>query len=135
MLGEITESIAAYFRQRDEITAVYLFGSYASGSQRHDSDVDLGILFDDECEDFDSFLDRYFVELPRTLRKDIHPLVMNTAGELVLKQIFSKGKVLVVRNPKKLSRFLMIKYSQILDFSYQLNQIKRGFVSHIKDGQ
>jgi len=32
------------------------------------------------------------VELSRILRKDIHPVILNSAGEELLRQIFLKGK-------------------------------------------
>ncbi len=129
----ICEKIKSYFDQKDEIVAVYLFGSYATGNQLFGSDIDLGILFkNDEHQFIEKFLDQYVVELSRIIRKDIHFLTMNTAGELILKQVFSKGKLILVKDQKILSRFLMIKYSQILDYSYLLDQIKIGFVDNIQ---
>jgi hypothetical protein len=41
------------------------------------------------------------VKLGRILRKDIHPVVMNSAGEVLLKQIFSKGECLVIRDRRR----------------------------------
>lgn len=37
-------ALSALFRRYPEILAVYLFGSYADGTARADSDIDLGIL-------------------------------------------------------------------------------------------
>lgn len=39
-----TQALVAVFRRYPEIRAVYLFGSYADGTARPDSDLDLGIL-------------------------------------------------------------------------------------------
>ncbi len=38
------QALIAVFRRYPEILAVYLFGSYADGTARADSDIDLGIL-------------------------------------------------------------------------------------------
>jgi len=38
------ERLAQVFTHHPEVTAVYLFGSYAEGLQRPDSDIDLAIL-------------------------------------------------------------------------------------------
>ena len=43
-LDKAIPTLAAIFRRYPEIRAVYLFGSYADGTARPDSDLDLGIL-------------------------------------------------------------------------------------------
>ncbi len=43
-LSEKFAPLIAVFRRYPEILAVYLFGSYADGTARADSDIDLGIL-------------------------------------------------------------------------------------------
>jgi len=132
MSNLIIDKIAAYFRGREEVVAVYLFGSYAAGNELTTSDIDLGLLFNTINPSLmENHLNRYLVELPRLIRKDIHPVAMNSAGELLLKQIFSKGKPILVKDPKEHDQFRMVMYSRILDYSYLLEKIKSGFVSHI----
>jgi predicted nucleotidyltransferase len=72
--------IKQYFKDRKEIAAVYLFGSYASGKNNYMSDVDIGILFTHQYSKSDkNFKEEYIIQLGRLLRKDIHPVLMNTA--------------------------------------------------------
>lgn len=39
-------------RSLPNVTAIYLYGSYAKGTQTPESDVDLAVFFDSECSDF-----------------------------------------------------------------------------------
>ena len=131
----IQENITTFFEDEKDIVAVYLFGSYAGGHERAVSDVDLAILFDGlDREAANRRLDTYLVELSRILRKDMHLTVMNFAGEVLLKQIFKKGKCLIVSDPKKLAYFTMTAYSKISDFQYYHRQMKAGLVRRIMEG-
>jgi predicted nucleotidyltransferase len=125
----LKQKISAYFRDRHGVVAVYLFGSHAVGKERPFSDVDIGLLFDDaDTKNASEKLEDYLAELSRIIRKNIHPVNMNSAGELLLKQIFLKGDCILVNDKKKLSRFKMIMFSKILDFSFYLTQMQSGFV-------
>ena len=46
MTSGIIKKINQYFKERNEVMAVYLFGSYARGKERRDSDIDLAVLVD-----------------------------------------------------------------------------------------
>ena len=106
MIKYKSKKIAAYFANKDEVIAVYLFGSYAKGTESHLSDIDIGILFDKRDLDFiNSKRNDYIVELARLVRKDIHPVILNSASEEHMKQIFSKGQCILINDSKKLSRF------------------------------
>ena len=138
MTRNITDTINAYFSAKPEIAAVYLFGSFAQGKQHASSDLDLGILFKDHHQHprcvVAQRLDRYLVELSRLLRKEPHLVTMNTAGEILLKQIFSKGRCILVNDPKALSLFKMAAYARITDFSYHYVSMKKGFTQRIMQG-
>ncbi len=43
---QIKETVAGYFKDKP-VKEVYLFGSYARGEAKEDSDIDLGIVMDD----------------------------------------------------------------------------------------
>jgi predicted nucleotidyltransferase len=40
------ERIIHYFRDRDEVSALYLFGSSAKGKKTKESDIDIAVLLD-----------------------------------------------------------------------------------------
>ena len=131
----IQENITTFFEDEKDIVAVYLFGSYAGGHERAVSDVDLAILFDShDRSTVNRRLDNYLVDLPRILRKDVHLTAMNFACEVLLKQIFTKGKCLVVNDSKKMAYFKMIAFSKIVNFHYYHRQMKSGMIRRVLEG-
>ncbi len=128
------EKITQYFAAETEVAAVYLFGSFASQKNRPASDVDLAILFLPEyLLSADRFCGRYLTELGRQLRKDIHPVVMNRAGEVLLKQIFLKGKLLLRKNPAFVGEFNMTAMSRIADFGFYLDRMQAGLKKRMQE--
>ena len=128
----IADPIASYFKVRPEVVAVYLFGSYAPGREKPFSDIDLGVLLDHKSLPKKNDLETiYTVELGRQLRKDFHIIFMNAAGEILLSQIFKRGKCIFQRNPRLLSRFKTASYSRIADFGFHRKSMERAFISRI----
>lgn len=134
-MHRLDENITAYFKNKKEVIAVYLFGSYAEGKDRHLSDIDIGILLDRNNHDF--FNERrndYIVELGRIMRKDIDPVILNLAGEELLRQIFSKGRCILVNDSRKLSRYKTVMFSKIAEFGYYRNRMQSGLIRKIMEG-
>ena len=131
----LENKIKLYFRNREKVTAVYMFGSHAAGKERAGSDIDIAILFQTRDLNFirDS-IDLYIVDLSRLLKKDIHPIVLNSAGEVLLKQIFKKGKCIVVNDPRHLALFRVAAYAKIFDFSNYNDLIQSGLIKSVKQG-
>jgi uncharacterized secreted protein with C-terminal beta-propeller domain len=71
------------------------------------------------------------VQLPRLLKKDVHPLAINFAGEVLLKQIFAKGKCLLVTDLRKLAEFKMVAYARIAGFDYYLKKMQAGLIRRV----
>ena len=130
---DMEETITEYFKENSaEIAAVYIFGSHASGKSRPGSDVDIAVLFD--CYDpvfLHSRTAEILVQLPRLLRKDIHPVAMNSASEALLKQIFAKGRCLLVNDSRKLAEFKMLAFSRIAGFNYYLKKMQAGLIRRV----
>ena len=131
----IENRIIDYFRDRGEVAAVYLFGSHAAGRERSGSDVDLAILFQTRDPDFirDS-IDAYLVDLSRLLKKDIHPVALNSAGEMLLGQIFKKGKCIVINDRRQLAAFRVAAFAKIFDFSYYRDSMQSGLIKSVVQG-
>ena len=134
MQTDITEKIESYFIKCNEVAAVYIFGSYAKGKSRVQSDIDLGVLLKHDflCEE-DHLYKLYLQELTRLIRKDIHLVIMNDAGEGILYQIFKYGKCIVNNNPAILTRFKMVQYSIIADFAYYKDMMQKSFIKSINE--
>ena len=127
--------IKSYFEQKPEVAAVYIFGSYAKGRQRQTSDIDIGILLkgSDRTGALAKRID-YMVEISRLLRKDIHPVILNSASEALIRQIFLKGKCILVNDSQELAKFKMIMIARIAEFGQYRNMIQSGFISKVMEG-
>ncbi len=135
MENALIEKIQSYFSAKNEVVAVYLFGSHAQGKARRTSDVDIGILLNSNDPDlFKEKQIRYLKELGRLLRKDIHPVILNTAGEMLMRQIFTKGKCIVDNEHRKHAEFRMVMFSRIAAFSDYKNQMQAGLIKKIMEG-
>jgi predicted nucleotidyltransferase len=126
--------IQNYFRGKKEIAAVYLFGSFASGKFTETSDIDLAVLFEHSwVESAESLKEKYMSELGRILRKDIDIIVMNTAGEMLLNQIYKKGKPIVNQNMKFEKIFRIKAFMVYSDFEFYLKHIQHHFIRNIME--
>ncbi|MCM2283322.1 MAG: nucleotidyltransferase domain-containing protein [Desulfobacula sp.] len=126
--------IQNYFRGKKEIAAVYLFGSFASGKFTETSDIDLAVLFEhSRVESAESLKEKYMSELGRILRKDIDIIVMNTAGEMLLNQIYKKGKPILNQNMKFEKIFKIKAFMVYSDFEFYLKHIQHHFIRNIME--
>ncbi len=128
----MVDTIKSYFDRRSEVVAAYLFGSYAQSSEKPFSDIDLGVLLNHESLVQENELSTiYTVDLGRLLRKDFHILIMNKAGEMILSQIFKRGKCIFQQNPRSLSHFKTTSFSRIADFGFYRKPMEKSFLSRI----
>jgi len=96
------------------------------------SDVDIGILLNYQYSKSDkNFKEEYTLQLGRLLRKDIHPVIMNTAGEVVLKQILGKGKPVLVKDLKFYQNFKSVTLLKIIDFNFYLEKMHSNLTKRI----
>lgn len=120
---------------KKEVIAVYIFGSYAKNAERHFSDIDIGILMDRMNHDI--IIKKrsvYMIGLSLILKKDVHPVILNSASEALLKQVFKKGKCVLVNNAKELSRKKMIMFSEIADYAYYQDKMQSGLIRRVMEG-
>lgn len=78
-IDEIAEAVACAARHLDEIRAITLFGSYARGEARPDSDIDLRLECDGALSMFTlgSFVDR----VQRATGKDVDVVTASNLGD------------------------------------------------------
>ncbi len=135
MKNNLTARLKQYFKDKPEVIAVYIFGSQATGKKKRSSDVDVGILLNTKNRATEiEKRNQYMVDLADILRKEIHPIILNSAGEELMRQIFTKGDCILIKNQKKLSLFKMTMFARIADFGYYRNQMQSGLIRSIIEG-
>ena len=101
MNSKLINRLIAYFENKPEVIAVYLFGSQVSKQNKRSSDVDLGILLDTHDRKIEAQKrTQYMVDLAGILKKEIHPVVLNSASEELMRQIFDKGHCILIKDPQ-----------------------------------
>ena len=85
-------SIVDFAKAYPVISAIYLFGSYASGHERSRSDIDLGVLFNEDMDGFKKI--NMETEISNLLKKDIDLIDMKKSSPFLRHQIYKHGKVL-----------------------------------------
>ncbi len=131
----INERIIRFFEGRREVVAVYLFGSRSRGRAKEMSDVDLAILVDPHAKVDEFELKRdLMIGLSGILRKEIHLLILNHAGEALSAQVFKYGKCLYNSKPDILSGFKTVQFSKIADFAYLRSIMEKGFTRKVMEG-
>lgn len=117
---ELKNRIVTYCASRAEITACYLYGSRATGRERPESDADLAFLLDNSVvkSSYSSIKMEYYGALANIIRKDLHIIIMNEAGELILGEILREGVPLFVRNIEMVETFRARKIPLIAEYTY-----------------
>ena len=135
---EIKNHIAGYCATRPEIVACYLYGSRATQKEHPGSDVDLAFLVDNSVskQTIRTLKMVYYSDVTRFVRLDIHVLIMNEAGELVLGEVLREGVLLHVKQEDILEQFRYRKIPLIAEFSYYSDLFRHKLVERYggKDG-
>ena len=111
--------------------AIYLFGSYANGTEHPESDVDIAFL----CEETVDNLERWRVSelLASQLNRDVDLVDLTNASEVLRMQVVGKGKRIYVRDEVMVEAFEDRVYMLYIDLNENRSAIlediaKRGSV-------
>jgi hypothetical protein len=114
-IGRIIE----YFRGRDEVSTLYVFGSAAEGRVTPESDIDVAVLVDEaklRRRNFEALKKRYYAASPRFSRRPIDIVLMNTASPYLKHRVLKTGKILFDRNRRLRVRFTARAIIEYLDY-------------------
>jgi len=108
-----------YFRSGNEISAVYLFGSFAEGRQNSMSDIDLGFLFfKDKLHLIDyNYMAELQVDLVKLLDfEDIDTVILNNREPMFLYSVLTEGTLIYYIDTEEFTDFLYESQREYLDF-------------------
>lgn len=93
---EIANIIKKYVEEiskKFKIKEVYLFGSYANGTNREDSDIDIAVVLDSDINSLDLMLDLMLLTQNIDLRIEPHPIKINDfeEGNPFVEEIITTG--------------------------------------------
>ena len=121
---EMVSALCAVLCKYPQIAAAYVFGSYASGKARADSDVDVAILLLPGTE---VDLLKIMMELSDAVGKEVDAVILNRAGEILKYQVRKKGVLIYDVAPDVRKRFENISRKAWEDFRYY----HRRYIKHV----
>lgn len=106
------DEIKSILNNFEEVLFAYLFGSYANGTFRDSSDVDIAIYLKEVSLDNELQIN---YQLSKFLKKDADTLVLNKVKNLyLLESIFKEG--IVLKDNEKRLDFELMRQHDILDY-------------------
>jgi predicted nucleotidyltransferase len=119
---KITEIILKYHPQ---CQAIYVFGSFATGEENKNSDVDIAILLPfPETKKFPHFvMSKVLSELSQTLNRDVDLLNARAVSTVFQIQIINKGNLIFCADKYAKDEFEMLAISFYQELNYQRREI------------
>jgi|TARA_B100000315_G_scaffold118429_1_gene108533 predicted nucleotidyltransferase len=112
--------VKQYAVKTPRIVAIYLYGSYAKGKTKKNSDVDLGILFSKETDGFKRI--EMETDLSNLLKKDVDLVDMKKASPLLRHQIYKYGAEIYSKESDYPACFRASSMQEYLDTLYLQEQ-------------
>jgi len=111
--------IITYFKGRDEVSGLFVFGSSAKGRVTRESDIDIAVLVDEKKikgRSYELLKKDYYMASPGFSLQPVDIVILNTAPPFLKYQVLKTGKVLFDRNRKLRIRFTERAITEYLDY-------------------
>ncbi len=108
------EKIKKIILNRIEAEFIYIFGSYASGLQNSQSDIDIAFYSKKAYSSYDIFI--LAQKLSSELGREIDLVQMKESSTVFQKEIISKGKIIFEKNRlerEKIENLILKKYIKL----------------------
>ena len=132
----LTTALTGYFNDCLDIAAAYLFGSYARGTGREHSDIDVAVLFtkiEDALRRFDRRLE-IIIDLENITGKKVDVIDIKAAPLLLQHQILKDGILLIDKNPRARVAFEVCSRRTYFDLQPLLEERNKGFIAQFTGG-
>ena len=133
-MNVLKQTLINYFKDKKEIRAVCLYGSFISGKFHANSDVDIALLtipFNDRMKSIAERV-RYQTEISKLLKRNVDLVFLQEVGEILAFQIIKNGEVILENNKdahRSFRAFLLIK---CLDFQFLENRMQKGMLATMR---
>jgi len=127
------ETIRKYFFDKDEVVAIYLFGSVAEGKARKGSDIDIAVLFDDNIsmeERFDRKL-TFIINLEDLLQSEVDVIDLLASSLAFQHRVLRKGKLVFERDRKKRIYYETRLRREYFDFKPYLERYEKAALKRL----
>lgn len=120
-LQKIKQEIISICQDEPIVVAAYIFGSYAKGTEKSKSDIDIALLLDSVKDH--TFPQLHFnTLLEKKLACSVDLVILNTAGELLKYEIRRNGILVFERSRDKRKQFEVRSRKYFEDFLFIHNK-------------
>ena len=124
----VLEKISSYFQNRSNINSIFVYGSFAAGRERSDSDIDIAILLAKGLLGFKE-RSRLMRDLIQLLDREIDLVSLREVSSVLQIQILKKGELLFCKDRSLLNHFQVQVVREYLD----LKQIRKPIEKQLKN--
>lgn len=123
------DKVIEILKNKFKVQVIILFGSYARGKQRNDSDVDIAFKSDEEFSRMQIWEMKN--EIEDILNKEVDLINIDSEiSEGFRYEILMSGKLIYVANKQEFEKYKLLKCSQYLTF----NEDRKIIIDKIKKG-
>ncbi|MGM0509383.1 MAG: type VII toxin-antitoxin system MntA family adenylyltransferase antitoxin [Fusobacteriota bacterium] len=108
-----------------KIDFIYIFGSYAQGKNREDSDLDIAFYSNEKYDEYKLFLIKN--ELSKKLKKEIDLVQLKESSTVFQKEVISKGTVIYEKNEINRQKFEMIVMKKYMKLNQERSEIIENY--------
>ncbi len=111
--------ITSYFKSRDEVSALYLFGSAARSRSTKDSDIDIAVLINErklKNKTCDDLANDYYDASPSFSLRSVDIVILNNASPYLKHRVLKTGEILFDRDRKLRVAFTTRAVIEYIDF-------------------
>jgi predicted nucleotidyltransferase len=111
--------IIHYFKDRNEVSALYVFGSFGRDKKSRESDIDIAVLIDEsklKRKNFEFLRKKYYAASPAFSLRPVDIVILNTGTPFLKHQVLKTGRILFDRNRKLRVRFTERAITEYLDY-------------------
>lgn len=125
MTDLMLEQLKSFFYNEPGLELAFLMGSYAKGTARKDSDVDVAVLFSSTPSSSD-ILDLN-LRLSVVSKKEVDLVVLNTAGPIIKMQALKTG-IIIYRTNHTYEDFFTRTLCEYDDLKYYRQEIEKNIL-------
>jgi uncharacterized protein len=118
-LSEIKSIIRKLFLSQEGITAVLIYGSYAKGVAKPDSDIDIAVLYDPDNVPPALELWELQAKISELLSSNVELISLNQADPIIGTQVYKYHIVVLINDQRKLTEYfvkLISEYAELKEF-------------------
>ena len=130
---EILAELTNYFAKHSEIIAAYIFGSTITGKVRKGSDIDIGLICQENLiKNLLTYRIEVITDLTSLLKRKVDVVILNSANLLLRAQVFQKGVLAYEQDPKARVSFQTKSMGLYYDYKRYFEYHSRNLKKKIK---